>query len=126
MSFNWLGYLNTAQELMNKVDEFSDQEAIYRASVSRAYYAVFCLARNYVKDNDKTEFYGNDHQRLQDYLIGHAYKPRKTIGKRLRDLHQHRIKADYHDELDEPAIYKATKAISIAKTIVQGLTEIYS
>lgn len=125
MSFDWQGYLISAQEIVAKVNDFSDGEAIYRTAVSRAYYAVFCLARNYVRDIDGEEFSGNDHRNLQEYFRGNFHKPRRKIGNQLRKLHQDRIKADYHDELDERAVNKASKAIAAAKKIVAGLTEIY-
>jgi uncharacterized protein (UPF0332 family) len=126
MSFDWSGYLTLAKEMINKVDEFPEQEAVYRSVVSRAYYAVFCLTRNYVKDIDSQEFHGNDHQELQNYLTRHSHKIRKKIGNQLRTLQQHRIKADYQDNLDEQAVYKASKAIKLADKITNGLAKIFS
>jgi hypothetical protein len=79
MSFDWSGYLTLANELSNKVDEFSDQEAVCRSVVSRAYYSVFCLARNYVRDVDHSEFHSNVHKELQDYLKNHSHRPRRKL-----------------------------------------------
>lgn len=101
MSFDWSGYLALAKEMMAKASEFTDQEAVYRCVVSRAYYGVYCLTRNRVRDIDSAEFYGNDHKALQSYLIEHPHKNRRRLGNQLRNLHQHRIKADYSDELDD-------------------------
>ena len=126
MSFDWSGYLTLAKELKNKVNEFPDQEAVYRSIVSRAYYAVFCQARNYVKKIDKQEFFGNDHQKLQNYLRNHSHTPRRKIGNQLRRLHQDRIKADYHDDLGEHAMNKASKAIKLADGIASGLNEVFA
>ncbi len=126
MSFDWSGYLVLAQELMVKANEFTDQEAVYRCVVSRAYYSVYCLARNYVRDVDQREFYSNDHKALQNYLIDHPRKDRKKVGLQLRDLHQHRIKADYSDELGEQAVNKANRAISAAQKIAGSLGEVFS
>lgn len=125
MNFDWSGYLTLAVEMMNKIDNFSDSEAVYRSVVSRAYYAVFCLTRSYVRNIDQTEFYSNVHQELQIYLLNHPHKPRQKIGHQLRQLHQHRIKADYHDELDEPASKKANTALKFAQKITNELTEIF-
>jgi uncharacterized protein (UPF0332 family) len=126
MSFDWSGYLTLAEYLNQHADDFSDQEAVYRSVVSRAYYAVFCLARNYVKDVDRAEFHGNDHQRLQNHLRNHSDKSRKKLGNQLRNLHQHRIKADYHDKLDEPPVNKASRALAEAGNIQAGLEQVYS
>ena len=126
MSFDWSSYLTLAKELSNKVDEFPDQEAVYRSVVSRAYYSVFCLARNYVRDVDRSEFHGNAHKELQDYLKNHPHRPRKKIGNQLRDLHQHRLKADYDDDLGEQPQNKASRAVALANKIITGLADIYS
>ncbi len=48
MSFNWSEYLNLAQELAGRSTEPPNQEARLRSSISRAYYAAFCKARNYL------------------------------------------------------------------------------
>jgi len=124
MNFDWSEYLELAQIMMEKADEFSDQESVYRSVVSRAYYAVFCMTRNYVRDVDNTQFYGNDHQSLQNYLKRHSHKIRRKIGNQLQDLHQHRIKADYHDNLGELPINKATRAVAQARKIMEGLAQL--
>lgn len=126
MSFDWSGYLTLAKHLNDRSNDFPDQEAAYRSAISRAYYAVFCLARNYVKDVDRTEFHGNDHKQLQNHLRNHADKSRKKIGNQLRKLHQHRIKADYHDDLGELPVNKAGRALVEAEKIRAGLDEVYS
>jgi len=41
MSFDWLGYIRLAENLSDELDESS-----LRSAVSRAYYGVFCIARN--------------------------------------------------------------------------------
>src|SRR5690349_21655344 len=41
MAFDWTHYLTLAQELSGRSDE-----AALRCAIGRAYYAVFCLARN--------------------------------------------------------------------------------
>jgi uncharacterized protein (UPF0332 family) len=126
MNFDWSGYLALAKEMITKANEFADQEAVYRSVVSRAYYGVYCLARNRVRDIDAKEFHGNDHKALQNYLTEHPHKNRKKLGNQLRSLHQHRIKADYSDELDEQAVNKANRAINLAQKITEGLVDLFS
>jgi uncharacterized protein (UPF0332 family) len=126
MSFDWSDYLALAKEKMAITNEFADQEAVYRCVISRAYYGVYCQARNCVRDVDKAKFHGNDHQALQSYLKKHPHKTRKKLGLQLQSLHQHRIKADYHDDLDEQAVNKASRAISSAHEIAKALGELFS
>jgi uncharacterized protein (UPF0332 family) len=121
MTFNWSGYLTFAEEAMGKANEFSEPESVYRSVVSRAYYAAFGTVRNYVRDQDHQTFHGDDHRALQKYLIQHPHPPRKRLGSQLKDLHEHRLKADYRDELDELAINKAGRAIAAAKKITEGV-----
>ena len=124
MSFDWFSYLTLAEYMRDKVDEFPNQEATYRSVISRAYYAAFCMTRNYVREVDNTEFHGDDHKVLQNYLKHHPHKTRKKLGSQLQDLHQHRIKADYHDNLDELAGNKASRAVILAKRIVETIAQL--
>jgi uncharacterized protein (UPF0332 family) len=124
MSFDWLTYLALAEYMNENVSKFPEEEACYRSVVSRAYYSVYCLTRNYIRDSDNVTFSSNDHQALQDYLIQHSHKPRKKLGKQLRDLHQHRKKADYDDDLIEQPVNKASIALTYAKKIARGLAEL--
>ena len=53
MKFDWSGYFDLAGELatVNTSDSAKIVEAKLRAAISRAYYAAFCLARNYLRDD---------------------------------------------------------------------------
>jgi hypothetical protein len=55
MTFNWADYLTLAQQLRQLAAPTKDfspiSEAAYRAAISRAYYAVFVLCRNYILEN---------------------------------------------------------------------------
>jgi hypothetical protein len=126
MSFDWSNYLVLAEHIMNRSDWFPDKEACYRSVVSRAYYGVYCLVRNFAREVDKFEAYGNAHKELQDHLIKHPHKARKRLGNQLRRLHENRLKADYYDNLDEPAINKAQKAITQARNIKNDLDKLTS
>ena len=50
MSFDWSNYLDLARELQRQGAIHSSKEAELRSSISRAYYAAFCKARNYLRD----------------------------------------------------------------------------
>ena len=125
MSFDWQNYLTLAQYMMDTAEEFPETEACYRSVVSRAYYAMFCMTRDYVSQVDGQDFYSNDHRALQDYLTNHPHRVRQKIGNQLRRLHQHRKKADYDRDLGEAPVNKATKALYEAQKVLEGLTQIY-
>ena len=125
MTFNWIDYFNLAENSYNFACEDTSctiKEAYYRNSISRAYYSVFCEARKYVKDIDKVVFTSGAHLKLQDYLMGQGGK-KSTIGNQLKQLHQDRIQADYHDKLNSPN-KKAGKALSPAKKISTSLNDL--
>lgn len=117
MSFQWRSFLEFAEAILERASEFPDVEAVYRSVVSRAYYAVYCSARNVVKQKDKREFNGSVHQELQDYLLKHTDKARKRLGNHLRELHQLRKKADYEDKLNQPPLVLAKLAAKKARDI---------
>lgn len=78
MSFDWQKFLFLAEYMNVHADDFPDAEACYRSSVSRAYYAAFCLCRNYVREREGKQFYGDDHQKLQDYLKKNPHRTGPT------------------------------------------------
>lgn len=55
MSFDWSQYLDIANELYKQAQNEPQplQEAKYRASISRAYYAVFGKARDQLRQRDR-------------------------------------------------------------------------
>jgi len=125
MTFNWIDYLNLAENSYNFACNDSSctiKEAYYRNSISRAYYSVFCEVRKYVKDKDKVKFTSGAHLKLQDYLMGQGGK-KSTIGHQLKQLHQDRIQADYHEKLNSPN-KKAGKALSQANKISTSLNDL--
>jgi len=124
MIFDWLEYLKFAEATLAKTSEFENSEAVYRSVTSRAYYAVYCLTRNTIKQKDRQEFFGSAHQQLQDYLIAHTHNVRSRLGRRLRALHQLRLRADYEDELGQQALSLAQQAVMQARKIEIDLTEI--
>ncbi len=123
MSFDWRHYLTLAEYLFDNAGTLPDEQACYRSVASRAYYAVFCLARNYVRDNDDTHI--EMHQELQDYLKRNRHnRARCKIGNQLKRLHQIRKKADYDDSLREPPVNTASKALAQARKILEGIDQL--
>ncbi len=125
MTFNWIDYFNLAENSYNFACNDTSctiKEAYYRNSISRAYYAVYCEVRNYVKDRDKAEFGSSEHLKLQIHLMGQDGKKR-TIGNQLKGLHQDRVQADYYDKVNS-LNKKAGKALSQARRILKSLSDL--
>ncbi|WP_449416999.1 HEPN domain-containing protein [Phormidium nigroviride] len=134
MIFDWSEYFNLAQELaaISSNNSTANQEAKLRSAVSRAYYAVFCLARNYLRDveqdprlsSNKT-YDINDHQYVAEEFIFNHLKSQKItdIGRDLTRLRQMRNKADYADTIFN--LLKDVKtALKLAQNIMTTLTEL--
>jgi hypothetical protein len=49
MAFDWRGYLDLARHLEHLATSSPESESLLRSAVSRAYFAVYCHARNYAK-----------------------------------------------------------------------------
>ena len=105
MRFDWSEYLNLAEELAAISGDSDNNEAKLRSAISRAYYAVFCLARNYLRDVEQDSRLSrktpdiNEHQYVAEKFIFHKSKAKKMIkiGENLSRLRLFRNKADYED-----------------------------
>jgi uncharacterized protein (UPF0332 family) len=94
---DWFLYYDLALEWVE-----NDREAHKRSAVSRAYYAMFCTARNELKDHINDDYKppecGSEHMYVWN-LYKEDRHPRGTrqigvLGNRLR---LHRNRADYDD-----------------------------
>ncbi len=122
MKFDWHQYLNLAASLHREARNKATPEAHYRTAISRAYYAAFCLVRNYVKEFDGKKFFSNDHKELQVYLIDESNEgTRIRIGNRLKQLHQKRKKADYDDQFGEQTLRASEQSLKLSRKIVSEL-----
>ena len=127
MKFDWSEYFNLAQELAG-----TSEEAKLRSAVSRAYYSVFCLARNYWRDiqqdprlsRNKT-YDINDHQYVAKEFIHNRSKSQRMtdIGRDLTRLIKMRNKADYEDTFYNLE-REARTALMLAQNIISGLNEL--
>ena len=99
MAFDWKGLLDLARMMEQETSKpGSNEEALYRSAVSRAYFAAFCHARNYAEQFLK--YYPKrderDHGSLRAHLRG---KRRRGDADRLDRLRQLRNDADYLNDL---------------------------
>lgn len=96
MSFDWKKYLDLANHLYNDNIQGIDREAAYRSATSRAYYAAFCFARNFSKNNlgFSPSYRSEDHWKLREFLRNNG---KTNITRWLEQLHGWRKQCDYDD-----------------------------
>ncbi|MBF2057096.1 MAG: HEPN domain-containing protein [Cyanobacterium sp. T60_A2020_053] len=123
MKFDWSEYLKLAQELI----ESETNEAKQRSAISRAYYAVFCYARNYLKDylDFQSRRGENEHQTVAEEFKTYDSQNRKMreIGNDLSRLRLDRNKADYEDVFIGLGS-KAKFALKLATSIIDKINEL--
>ena len=111
MSFNWIKYIYLADELLGGTDESS-----YRSAISRAYYGVFCIAR----DRKGYQIYkrADVHSKVIAEYTASNDEDERLIGWYLNDLRKARNFADYKTD---GVITKNTAKIMIdsAKSILE-------
>ena len=125
MSFDWNEFHLVAQDLVNvNYAGTAGQEARQRAAISRAYYAVFCVVRNYLcaKERDPTLYIparcGNPHSQVRKDLQGKHGQPK--IAKQIGELHEKRKRADYDDSISKPAS-EVEDALNLARKILNEI-----
>ena len=127
MSFDWAEYLSLAEELQGVSVSGPPVgiEAERRASVSRAYYSAFILARNQLRDVDLIPI---PHTGAAHIFVAQRYAhhpdPRRTrIGALLHRLRAVRNTCDYDDRVPGlPAVSR--QALGWAAQIVADLARL--
>jgi hypothetical protein len=125
--FEWTDYLAVAQELATP-GPASPAEACQRASIGRAYYAVFGHALQvFVELGEyRAKQSGLDHELLPRYLKMSSDHRRREIGETLNRLRPARHWADYvigpkpqnlMFHTGGPACVKAQKAIAVIDAV---------
>ncbi|TVP60413.1 MAG: HEPN domain-containing protein [Nodularia sp. (in: Bacteria)] len=136
MKFDWLSYLEVAQILLQEVNNSRNQgnnlsinEAMIRSSISRAYYSVFCLTRNYLRDTEGCSELRSLKLDVHKYIIDNLIKSKKiefrNLGNDLRSLRLLRNKVDYEDEIPFHSLNAYAKtALKLANSIIKILDKI--
>jgi len=113
MSFKWEDFILLAERLIQ-----NDDEASLRTCISRAYYGIFCIARN--KKGFKDYKYANVQKIVIEKYKNSDKKEEKIIGKILDNLRKERNKADYYE--DERIDHElANRMLSKAKEVLKKL-----
>ena len=126
MSFDWSEYLTLAKRLVGQSTGPLSQEAIFRAAISRAYYAAFNETRRHLIHQENAldiPLDGRAHEIVQDKLMQSSDASRRRVGADLGRLRRARNDADYYDELpvDTTISRKAQEAIVRAERVIQAL-----
>lgn len=97
MSFDWADYLKVAQELAGQCGIADRRDAKLRSSISRAYYAVFCLARRYLTTRESATIPagGEAHEVVERKF--RLVNP--SVAENIKRLRIARNRADYNDEV---------------------------
>ena len=120
MPFEWKEYWELARSLHQQGQEANASEAPARCAVSRAYYAAFCHARNYARDQQgfRPAYADSDHKDIRDHF---RERHQTGIAGRLDTLRQWRNSCDYKDSVSSLSKLSSS-AISRAGKILQELT----
>jgi len=121
--FDWSDYLVLARELGSSRPVPAPREARLRASISRAYYAAFCSAKNHLRDVDGDT--GIPDQDVHTYVRAKfANSPtvaRQRVGSDLDRLFRARVFADYFDEF--PGVRQKTViSLEYASRVLHNLS----
>ncbi len=119
--FNWAEYLLLAKELAE-----DNSEAKKRSAISRAYYAAFHIAAQYLVDND-CDFYltktREDHDKIWSTLkspVPGKKRQESAAGEHGIRLKEMRRKADYEDTIQN--VEKTTElAIRRSENLIRSL-----
>lgn len=123
MNFDWAKYLTLAQELAALSKGHTNKEALLRCVISRAYYAAFCKARNYLRDigKDKTlDQSPHVHQLVIDRFESSNDRTKKDIGATLHRLRRIRNIADYQDRFHNLET-TALRSMKYAEVVIEYL-----
>lgn len=125
MNFDWNDFLTLAQELAAQPADAPVIEAKLRSAISRAYYASFCKARNYLRDNQQVQIpmTGEAHRIVWSHFKNRRHLAQKKIGENLRRLLNDRRYADYDDIIINLPLL-ANKALFRAREISTALDQI--
>jgi uncharacterized protein (UPF0332 family) len=123
MSFDWADFLTLADALVSDPNSPGPEEASLRTAISRAYYAVFRVALNFVRD--RGEFTptqtGQDHWLVRDHFRSSSQRIRRKIGLDLGRLYDNRRNADYDDVLSGRPDSLAQSSVAVAQNVLNAL-----
>lgn len=133
-NFEWILYLVLAKELLvfNSLEQKLNtneniKEAYYRTAISRAYYAAFCTARNYLRDTLQLNISKVD---IHSFVITEFKEQRKLknylkISNTLFSLRKYRNMADYDDICKIGLDRIAQQAVKDSEMVIDLIATLY-
>jgi uncharacterized protein (UPF0332 family) len=103
MAFNWEEFL-AVSEILTNLDQIPYLEGRQRSAISRAYYAAYCMARDYViaKNAHQHQLTGlSAHKVVHEFFLHRSDKISKSIGNDLDTMFSLRKLADYEGEMNQ-------------------------
>jgi uncharacterized protein (UPF0332 family) len=103
MPFDWTAYLDLARELAGQSSGPLLEEARLRSAISRAYYAAFKTAFNYLCSNNPAARFQREgaHQYVCERFSHNPDVGWQNVGSLLDRLRRLRNRADYDDQVDD-------------------------
>ena len=117
MPFDWRDYLSLAQELSQRQDK-----AALRSAISRAYYAAFCSARNYLRQQGAAIPPTEASHKVVWEMYQQKGKTHAAIYQSGNRLKTRRRQADYEDQVGNLAT-EATAALNDARNVFYWLAK---
>ncbi len=123
MSFDWRHYVEIARKLIAvKADGL--EEARFRTAISRCYYGVFCIAREFVESSKPTPLDRQSiHWQVINALQWSDHPVEKKIGVNLKRLHNRRKDCDYEKEASIGG-QDAEAAYAVATRVLRDLEKV--
>jgi uncharacterized protein (UPF0332 family) len=98
MSFCWEDFIKLSKELLESSRNNPLEAAYLRTSLSRSYYGVFCLARNYLITYKNIRIPRTDtHNFVRNEFINSQDDNERIVGSYLLGLWRYRKNADYEN-----------------------------
>lgn len=121
MSFNWESYIDLAGVLISTAKiQKPLEEAYLRSAMSRSYYGVFCMARNFLKGKGKSIPRIDTHKFVREEYQNSTDLVARKVGSELSRLWRERKNADYDDRASIN-ITRAKTAFFLAKRVSNDL-----
>jgi uncharacterized protein (UPF0332 family) len=123
MSFDWQLYISLAEELLKLPQKRIPEEACFRSAISRSYYGVFGIARNFLIKKGITIPPIDTHKFVREQYKKSSNKIERKIGEYLGQLWKDRKDSDYKDTASID-IKRTRTAIDLSKRVLESLREI--
>jgi uncharacterized protein (UPF0332 family) len=126
MPFDWMDFLGLAQELSAQTDAPSYRDARLRSAISRAYYAAYHHAREYLAKRGEYRPSNADHLHLyvRDVFRNSKDSARQKIGNNLDRLRLDRTEADYEIAAKHIGGETAEKDVILARKIIDDIAKL--